>query len=174
MNVLCDFETKINRGWHLVITGGEPLLQEEALEEFLQFLEDLGILPYIEIETNCTIIPQNKKFIKRVTNWNVSPKLNNSGMPIEVREFARVYKWFNWQRGTIFKYVISTDKDYRAVERLIQSGWIIRNKVWLMPAASSRQELIENNKRVAELAKKNDVKFCTRLQLEIYNRATGV
>ena len=42
----------------LVVTGGEPLLQQESLLAFLQLLTSrLGKQPHVEIETNATLIP---------------------------------------------------------------------------------------------------------------------
>ena len=65
---------------HLVITGGEPLLQQDDLADLLSFLKPDF---YVEIETNCTILP-NKMLTDLVDQWNVSPKTENSGNPLAV------------------------------------------------------------------------------------------
>ena len=59
----------------LVITGGEPLLQAEAIEQLLCLLPESM---YVEIETNGTIAP-TPTLAKRVNQWNVSPKLAHAG-----------------------------------------------------------------------------------------------
>ena len=64
---------------HLVITGGEPLLQQDDLADLLSFLKPDF---YVEVETNCTILP-NKKLTDLVDQWNVSPKTENSGNILE-------------------------------------------------------------------------------------------
>lgn len=68
---------------HLVITGGEPMMQQKALIEFLdslynwyQYNQDLGF-PLITIETNGTYIP-SPALSKYINLWSVSPKLSTS------------------------------------------------------------------------------------------------
>jgi organic radical activating enzyme len=42
--------------YHLVITGGSPLLQQKHLIQFfVRFIDYFGFLPYIEIENECII-----------------------------------------------------------------------------------------------------------------------
>ena len=43
---------------HLVLTGGEPMLQQGELWPLLQSLKETGF--FIEIETNGTLLPQAK------------------------------------------------------------------------------------------------------------------
>lgn len=68
---------------HLVITGGEPMMQQKALIEFLdslhnwfQYNRDLGF-PLITIETNGTYIP-SQALSEYINLWSVSPKLSTS------------------------------------------------------------------------------------------------
>lgn len=68
---------------HLVITGGEPMIQQKALIEFLDSLykwfhynQDLEF-PLITIETNGTYIP-SLALSKYINLWSVSPKLSTS------------------------------------------------------------------------------------------------
>src|SRR5690606_33351346 len=65
------------RSDRLVLTGGEPLLQQKAVVElFKQLTSRL----FIEVETNGTV-PPLPELAARVNQWNVSPKLANSGEP---------------------------------------------------------------------------------------------
>jgi len=59
---------------HLVITGGEPLLQQDALKELLEKLKGYTA----EIETNGSLPIKISRLIEQI---NCSPKLKNSGNP---------------------------------------------------------------------------------------------
>lgn len=63
---------------HLVITGGEPLLQQMKLIDVIQTIrEDYGCYNDITIETNGTIKP-SESLIDENVFWSVSPKLSTS------------------------------------------------------------------------------------------------
>ena len=67
----------------LVITGGEPLLQQAVLAPLVSSLAGQGF--YCELETNGTIVP-SPDMIEGIAQWNVSPKLENSGNMTRARE----------------------------------------------------------------------------------------
>lgn len=62
---------------HIVITGGEPMLQQEALLDFLEALHDSGCYNKVTIETNGSI-PPFEDFSNYDVFWSVSPKLSTS------------------------------------------------------------------------------------------------
>ena len=80
---------------HLVITGGEPLMQQDDLAELLTFLKPKF---YVEIETNGTILPNNA-LSTLVDQWNVSPKTSNSGNPLELCDVNESYIFFSKQKN---------------------------------------------------------------------------
>ena len=52
---------RIENGHHLVVTGGSPLLQQDALTEFLMGLHDAcARKPFIEVENECCITVSGK------------------------------------------------------------------------------------------------------------------
>ena len=63
-----------------VITGGEPLLQEKAFLEMIHLIRATNPSHQFEVETNGTRVPSSE-FSAAVNQFNVSPKLSNSGMP---------------------------------------------------------------------------------------------
>lgn len=163
---------QLKQGVRLIITGGEPLLQSDAIVEYLYWLVcEHEILLTVEIETNGTIIP-NQELIDLVDYWNVSPKLKNSGMEYEKRVNELALDRFNDLANTIFKFVISQESDW--VEIMQDFGMIEFSKIWLMPAAETREELIKNSPAVVKLAIENGMNFSNRLQLQIWNKTTGV
>ena len=79
-DVLCDecYEA-IENGAHVILTGGEPTMQQAALEEFMKYIyEEVNERAYFEVETNGTIMP-NDYMLNNIDLWNCSPKLLNSG-----------------------------------------------------------------------------------------------
>jgi len=174
-NVLNEQEVKHLRGGaHLVITGGEPLLQQQAILEYLHIFYAIhAFLPTLEIETNGTILPY-KELNDYVSFWNVSPKLSCSGVPLQERYNDIALQYFN-RLGlkTIFKFVISKKED---VEEMLNDflSDISPDKIMLMPAGSSQKELELTRQLVAEEAIKNQLRYCDRLHIVIWNQKTGV
>ena len=160
-------------GANLIITGGEPLLWQKNIIKFLRFLSHNGISPNIEVETNGTVLP-SAEVDAFVSYWNVSPKLSSSAMPEGKRIVNESLEYFSRNEKSIFKFVIGRAEDLIEVLELVSTFSIEKRKVWLMPAASSIEELLSRNKLVAELALKHGFNFTSRLQVEIYNKTTGV
>ena len=158
-------------GAHLVITGGEPLMQREKIMYLIKWLREGIPNLYVEIETNGTILSTNALFTL-VNQWNVSPKLSNSGMNYK-DTFRDIVLYSLNKHNTIFKFVISDYEDWDEVERLYLPH-IDKDKVWLMPSGSNTKELKKSKLIVAEICKHNYLKFTNRLHIEIWNKKTGV
>lgn len=150
---------------NLVVTGGEPLLQSAALEALLLHLPDDM---FVEVETNGTQMP-SPYLMSRVNQWNVSPKLANAGqgmMPIDFElldEFAQL-------PNSYFKFVIEFEDDWSQVLAL----GVPREKILLMPCATTREKLHELRPMVAELCLREGVRYGDRLHLEIWDDRKGV
>jgi len=175
LNQEIDFVNRLQKGVHLVITGGEPLLQQERLVQFLDYLANTyNCRPIIEIETNGTITPL-MSLDEKVQYWNSSPKLSNSGMPNNKRIASETLTWFNQNPKTIFKFVIANKGDFKELwENWIQLGLIDAKKVMLMPAADSIEQLLDRNQMIATFCIQYQLRMCTRLHIEIWNQLTGV
>ena len=163
------------KGAHLVLTGGEPLLQQKALVEFLEaYYERFFYLPYVEVETNGTKTPI-PELIKYVNLFNVSPKLSNAGMNEKRRVKPDTIKVFNEIENSIFKFVIADKDDYKELcETYIEPLDIRKEKIWLMPAADDQDMLDANCQYVASLCIKKCYNYSSRLQIELWNKTTGV
>ena len=161
-----DFVNRLNRGVHLVITGGEPLLQAERMLVLLEYLETTyNCRPTVEVETNATFIPSGA-LDARVHYWNTSPKLSNSGMPLVERMKMDIVQWFNQNPKTMFKFVISSKADFEEIETtLLASNLMDKTKLVLMPGASSLEELLEVNKVVAAICIQHEIRMCTRMHV---------
>lgn len=164
---------KLYNGAHLIITGGEPMLQQVRIEHFLDWFKTFyQFIPKIEIETNGTIFP-NELLYDKVDYWNVSPKLPSSGVPIKKAQKRGTLLKLSKHPGTIFKFVVSSKEDVDMIRRHYLRH-IDKDKIYLMPAGETRRKLHNIEQTVVELAQKNSWNFCTRLHIHIYNRKTGV
>jgi 7-carboxy-7-deazaguanine synthase len=153
---------KLLAGAHLVITGGEPLLQQEALLCFLQQLEQKI---YIEIETNGTILFLPEVYA-RIDQINTSPKLANSGEPCEKRYKPEVLSQLASAEKTRFKFVVSQESDIAEIfANYVEPFNISPSRVWLMPEGATAQEINKKSTWIIELCKKYSMNFSPRLQI---------
>lgn len=179
------FLAKIDAGSHVVLTGGEPLLHQERLTAFLDYLEARGHEPFVEVESNASLEP-TPAFRAHVDQYNLSPKLSNAGIEAERRYRPDVLKTFveefvhagddaNANANADFKFVVGTRDDWAEIESEFLSVFDIpRQQVYLMPAGASQDDLVLTREAVAELAIEESVQFSERLQIVIWDEATGV
>ena len=163
---------------HLIITGGEPLLQQDSIVRFINWFSEEIIQNFdwqLEIETNGTIIPA-RDMIREVNYWNVSPKLLNAGYDWHdfgklVNEDALIEISMNG-KNPIFKFVVVGWNDVNQIERNYIPP-LEHFNIQLMPMASSQKEMAERADYVAEMAIKRSFRYSPRLQIDLWNTKTG-
>lgn len=155
----------------LVVTGGEPLLQQSALHPLLASLKGRGFV--VEVETNGTVAP-SEGLVGVVDQWNVSPKLGSSGNPHPLREVERCYKVFTSLPNSHFKYVVEDEGDLSEVGGLVRRYRIPRERVILMPQARNREEMGRRGVWLVEVCKEHGYRYSPRLQTELFGGRRGV
>ncbi|MFQ5761422.1 MAG: 7-carboxy-7-deazaguanine synthase QueE [Candidatus Bathyarchaeia archaeon] len=155
---------------HLVITGGEPLLQQEELTRLTATLKDEGY--FIEVETNGTIIP-NPRLLKCVDQWNISPKTASSKNRARQRENPSAYRFFARLANAWFKFAILGEEDVREVLTLASKYKLPTRRILLMPEAATRRKLASRSGLVAELCLKYGFRFSPRLHIELWGGKRG-
>jgi 7-carboxy-7-deazaguanine synthase len=172
---------------HLVITGGEPLLGwQRAYPDLLSHPDMLG-LKEITFETNGTqkLTPEFKKYLQewaqnppfasREVTFSVSAKLSCSGEERSEAIRPDVVCEYEEAGYTYLKFVVATEED---AEEAIETADIYRAEgftgpVYLMPVGGVESVYALNNRRVAELAMKNGLRYSDRLQVPLFKNEWG-
>ncbi|MCS7098776.1 MAG: 7-carboxy-7-deazaguanine synthase QueE [Sulfolobales archaeon] len=149
----------------VVVTGGEPLLQKNELVELVGVLKKKFSDLEVEVETNCTVDPGG--LIEVVDRLIASPKLSNSGMPERARRCSE--KFFDLpedlKNKLYLKFVVEDFGDLKEVEEVAKLFSISPHRVFLMPQASTLEELSTRMKVVVDLAVRTGYRVSDRLQV---------
>jgi organic radical activating enzyme len=153
----------------LVLTGGEPLIQRAELEHFVTLVAPSVV---IEVETNGTLAP-GPRLLERVNQWNVSPKLQNSGDPPEKRLHFEVLRELRQSGRAYLKLVVASPDELDEAEAIVAtSGWP-RERVLLMAQAATRAELVERGPLVRTAALARGLGYSPRLHVERWDGQRG-
>jgi organic radical activating enzyme len=153
----------------LVLTGGEPLLQQDELRNFLR---EIPTKTPIEIETNGTKIP-DLELDARVAQYNVSPKLANSGNKPELRESPETLRFFARSPKAFFKFVITRSEDLQEVRTIAQVHELPANRILLMPEGRSPEELARSRHWLAEACLTHGYRLTDRLHVQLWGDERG-
>jgi 7-carboxy-7-deazaguanine synthase len=155
---------------NVVITGGEPLIQKRALAPLLWQLKSEGFR--IEFETNGTIAPGELGGV--VDQWNVSPKLGNSGNEGLDRLPGPSLQEFAVRENAFFKFVVDAPGDLAEVEALRDEFGIPPGRIVLMPQGTSAADLNARSPWLAEACTQRGYRFSSRLHILIWGDKRGV
>ncbi len=158
---------------HVVLTGGEPLLQEEGLMELITELRADGRDWFFEMETNGTRLPGNV-LLAAVGQFNVSPKLANSGVSQTLREKPEAIRGLVESGKEWFKFVIEKEADLNEVTGLMERLQIPKSRVILMPEGRNVEEIDKVAPWLAERCRDLGVRFSDRLHVRLWGDKRGV
>jgi organic radical activating enzyme len=173
---------------HLVITGGEPLLGwQRAYPDLLEH-DSMHRLKEITFETNGTqkLSPEFASYLHtwkshhdqdfwREITFSVSAKLPCSGETWEEAICPEIVCEYE-EYGTVYlKFVIATEQDFADAECAIaayrKAGFT--GHVYLMPVGGVESVYALNNRKVADLAMKNGLRYSDRLQVPLFKNEWG-
>ncbi len=156
----------------VVLTGGEPLLQEGELLDFVRELRGDGEEWFFEIETNGTRMP-GEELMGELDQLNVSPKLSNSGVGEVLRRKVEVLRGLAGSGKAWFKFVVKGSEDVDEVRELLDEVGIGMGRVILMPEGRSVEELDEVAGWLAEVCKEMRCRFSDRLHVRLWGDRRG-
>lgn len=162
-------ETPFNR---LVITGGEPLIQMDAVNELLWW-HRFDHVP-VDIETAGFVEPQGQMYTDDAVSFNVSVKLANSHVDYNKRINPRAINMFIHHPRAIFKFVVSTIENITEIKELQDSLHIPDNKIWIMPECLTQEEHIERQQWVVKEAIMQSWNYSPRLHVMLWGNKRGV
>ncbi len=154
---------------HVVITGGEPLLQQRALAKVL---ERVPAELFIEIETNGTRVPL-PALQARVNQWNVSPKLASAGDPESLRIRPEALLALRDTGRAYLKLVVVTEADRDEAEQLRERFGFAKERTLLMPEATTPEQLEARSPQVAAWSQALNVRFSSRLHVALWGGRRG-
>lgn len=165
-----------NRIRHIILSGGEPTLQNLAplIEEFLPTHS-------IEVESNGTQIPHinHKGFTAghyRDVQWNISPKGRNAAQKINADALNHWSGLARMNGRIFFKFVIRKEHlndDLCEVEELAQEFSIPAQKIILMPEGTSRESQLDSS-WLESICIENGWMMSTRLHVLLHGPRRGV
>ncbi len=181
---------------HVVLTGGEPLLQKKPLAQLCRRLkEELGV--HLTLESNGSL------FDAEVARWidlfSISPKLSNSTPnPEKLAHYglkeAGPYKFHGQKRLNLealqsyidltqdgkkqlqFKFVVGKTNDYLEIQADFLTpltNWK-QEDILLMPLGATREEIAQSSPLVLEMAIRHGWRFSPRVHIELFGSKSGV
>jgi len=154
----------------VVITGGEPLLQQRAI---LELVAALPRTTSVEIETNGTVVPSADLLGHHRVTFNVSPKLPNSGVSrdraVKPEALAALAA-----ADARFKFVCADAFDLDHVSELVREHPIQPRQVWVMPAGTDPEVLTGRAGALADEVVRRGWNLSQRLHVLLWGNRRGV
>ena len=160
----------------VVITGGEPFMQPQALISLCQQLQQRGL--HITIETNGTLFESVEADL-----LSISPKLANSNPDASHHHFQQhqrrrinqpVLRQFMDYYSCQLKFVVETEQDLVEIQQLQQEMQIPSSTIVLMPQGISRDQIQAKQNWMVEICKQHGYRYSPRLHVDIWGDQRGI
>ena len=152
----------------VVITGGEPLIQQMALIPLVHGLLAGG--KRVEFETNGTLVPDSALLVDGV-RFNVSPKLGNSGVAEDKRIVPAALNVFAGSGRAVFKFVVRTVPELDEIGALVDRYGLA--PVYVMPEGTTAEGLIKTTRALADAVAARQWLFTPRLHVLAFAETRG-
>lgn len=148
----------------VVITGGEPLLQQHRLGALLDLLPDRRV----QVETAGTLRPLHIEGVEYV----VSLKLAHSGNTQALRYDPVAIEGFASARVLAWKFVLRDESDYAEVDRIVERHRL--DPVYVMPEGTDESILAARMRHLAPGAIERGYHLTPRLHIDLWGHRRGV
>lgn len=157
----------------VVLTGGEPLLQQGDWVEVMDAVRKVRPETAFEVETNGTLVP-SAEFDARISQYNVSPKLADSGNPEKLRHVPGALAFFAASPKAWFKFVIAGPERVVELDEWLKKSGLPQNRIVLMPEGRTVEALDRHAAWLAELCRDRGFRFSDRLHIRLWGERRGV
>ncbi|QYY36133.1 7-carboxy-7-deazaguanine synthase QueE [Ruficoccus sp. ZRK36] len=158
---------------NIVLTGGEPLVQGRELAALATQLRETDPGYRFEVETNGTLTPP-PALDSLVAQYNVSPKLANSGNTAPEREKSEALGFFASCDRAWFKFVAATPQDLEEIRTLQSRYHLPAERILLMPEGTTSAALYEKMRWLAPLCQQYGYRLGDRLHVHLFGQKRGV
>lgn len=158
------------RKYITVITGGEPLLHQNAYA-WRDLVQSMSARGPVHLETNGTILPN--EITRHFTDLiSVSPKLAHAGLHRGKQDPTEAMGWPEIPQA-ICKVVVQTpDEVTEVVTRQTTKGWP-RERIWVMPEGTTTEVLQSRWPDIAQRAANEGINATHRLHVLAWKDERG-
>lgn len=170
----------------VIFTGGEPMLQQVGiLETCKQFGAMTSMKPHVWFETNGTVKPYEELDNYCQPRYVVSPKVGAENAAILAqfpadRSYLKFVMVWKCEEGKMDDGTHKQGGEWNwslaHIEEMCHAvfGHIDHDRVWLMPQARTKEELLANGPRVWRFCVEHGFSFSGRLHTIFYSDRRGV
>lgn len=163
---------------HIVITGGEPLLQAKELKSLCYRLKQEPEF-HLTIETNATLY--DNELAQYIDLFSLSPKLSSShpGEIISTLHVKCIQDFIDYAQSHHkefqLKFVYSCDDDINEIEELLSQLNKWQNEdILLMPLGGTSEIMRINTYKALGCCIRNGWRYCDRLHISLFGDKEGV
>jgi 7-carboxy-7-deazaguanine synthase len=168
-------EAEVSGLRHVVVTGGEPLLQRE-IAKLTERLKEADL--HITVETAGTVSPDFQCDL-----LSVSPKTSSSDPPGRARDHHRLLRANPEPLRRLFrrfpnhqlKFVVEDADDLPEIHALLETiGAVEPSRVLLMAQGRTATEIAKRAPEIAALCLEHGFRYTPRLHLDLFGGGRGV
>ena len=161
----------INKPTNIIISGGEPMMQWAKLIPLMRTLFDWGNRIHIETAGTIKTVPD---FDVMVHQYNVSPKLHNSGNDFKKRYKPDALRSLMRTEKARFKFVVRDLDDFSEIDFIVKDLDILPQFVQVMPEGIRPQRNIRIAQEIIDEALKLGFGLSFRSHILIWGAKEGV
>lgn len=156
----------------LVVSGGEPMLQQRALAECLELLVAQALQWDVEIETAGTLAPLPALDVW-VDRYTVSLKLTHSGNPFDKRRKPAAIVALNETGKATWKFVAARVADLHEVDDLV-AEYGLRGRIYIMPEGITHRAITQHARALAPEVIARGWSLTPRFHVDLWGTKRGV